>query len=102
MITQLDILKNMFIVQKDFITIVNVLKSSRDWPLNETKYSEYLESFSNGEKILSENHFDEEISSFLNKVNAKKATLLDLNDRIIKWIKEENLEGNIRLELKRY
>ena len=44
--------------------------------------------------------FDDEISEFLKKVKNKEATLLDLSDPIMAWIRKEGLSGNIILSIK--
>ena len=50
--------------------------------------------------MLVDVHFDAEIEKFLKKVSDKEATLLDLNDTILQWIKEEKLEKSIALSIK--
>ena len=44
--------------------------------------------------------FDSEIADFLRKVKDRNASLLDLTDSIIDWIRKENLSSNIMLSIK--
>ena len=44
--------------------------------------------------------FDTEIVDFLRKVKDRSASLLDLTDPIIAWIRKENLSSNIMLSIK--
>ena len=53
-------------------------------------------------EILSKMEFDDDVANFLKKVKDKEASLLDLSDTIIAWIRKENLLGNIILSIKNY
>ena len=68
--------------------------------LTNERYQTYLVGKQEAEKMLVDVHFDAEIEKFLKKVSDKEATLLDLNDTILQWIKEEKLEKSIALSIK--
>ena len=40
---------------------------------------------------------DDEITDFLKNVNSGNATLLDLNENILAWLRKENFEGKIKI-----
>ena len=82
---------------QETIAAISLIKTGM---LTSEKYQTYLTGKKEAEKMLIDVHFDTEIEKFLKKVADKEATLLDLNDTILKWIKEENLEKNIALSIK--
>ena len=49
------------------------------------------------EKIIAKLGLDDEIITFLANTNSGKATLNDLSDKVLNWIKSEKLEGKIRV-----
>ena len=40
---------------------------------------------------------DDEIIAFLQNTNSGRATLQDLNDKVLAWIRDEQLERKIRI-----
>ena len=45
---------------------------------------------------------DTEIIQFLQSTNSGRATLKDLNDKVLEWLrKNENLEGKIRISVRK-
>ena len=40
---------------------------------------------------------DDEILNFLQNTNKGKATLADLNEKVVSWIQDEGLENRIRI-----
>lgn len=97
---ELNILKlvsnNKFEIQK----ILVVFNDFSNWPVNQGKIEQYEKALCQANDILDTMQFDEEIEEFLRKVKDKNATLLDLSDSIISWIRREHLENNIMLSIK--
>lgn len=83
-------------IQKILICMNNFSK----WPVDKESTAQYEIAKERAEEILSQMEFDDEISRFLKKVKDKEATLLDLTDSIIAWIRREKLSGNIVLSIK--
>ena len=86
--------------RKEIRDIINSIKGIREWPLTEEKYKRYIQNIENANAQIKEVHFDEDIEVFLRKIKDRTATLLDLNDKILTWIRENNLNGNIMLAIK--
>lgn len=80
--------------------IINAISSIKEWPLTEGNYKKYIDNRDTAEQQIQKVHFDTEIEDFLRKMKDRKATLLDLNDKILDWIRENNLTGNIMLSIK--
>lgn len=86
--------------RKEIRDIINAIKGIKEWPLTDDKYKRYLQNIENANAQIKEVHFDEDIEAFLRKIKDRTATLLDLNDKILTWIRENNLNGNIMLAIK--
>ena len=86
--------------RKEIRDIINSIKGIKEWPLTEEKYKRYVQNIENANAQIKEVHFDEDIEVFLRKIKDRTATLLDLNDKILTWIRENNLNGNIMLAIK--
>ena len=47
--------------------------------------------------LIMELGLDDEIITFLQNTNSGRATLQDLNDKVLAWIRDEQLERKIRI-----
>lgn len=83
-------------IQKILICMNNFSK----WPVDEESTTQYEIAKARAEEMVSQMEFDDEIAGFLKKVKDKEATLLDLTDSIIAWIRREKLSENIVLSIK--
>ena len=79
--------------------ILTCFNNFSNWP-DENVAIQYDNANQKAKEILSKMEFDEEIAAFLKKVKNKEASLLDLTDSIISWIRREELSGNIMLSIK--
>jgi len=86
--------------QRDISKLIVELTRIRTWPVTEVICQNYQNKKKEAEDLLSRMHFDEKVESFLNKVSNHQATLADLDDHILEWIKEEGLQGNIQLSIR--
>ncbi len=100
LIEQMTILKTVSKKQKQIQEIITALNNIKTGILSDEKYQNYCFKKQEAEKLLKDVHFDSEIEQFLKKISKKEATLLDLNETILKWIKEENLQKSIALSIK--
>ncbi|MBD5135512.1 MAG: hypothetical protein HDT39_06045 [Lachnospiraceae bacterium] len=80
--------------------IIVCMNNFSNWPVDENVSSQYEAANEKANEILSKMEFDDDIAVFLRKVKDKEASLLDLTDPIIAWIRKENLSGNIMLSIK--
>lgn len=99
-IEKLSILRVVSINTKEITNIINCLKDFNEWPIDKNKYKNYIVNYEKANILLNDKHFDDEIEVFLRKITNREATILDLNDTILAWIKNEGLENNIYLSIK--
>lgn len=97
---ELGILRLVSNNKQEIQKILNCMNNFSKWPVNEESTAQYEIAKARAEEILSQMEFDDEIARFLKKVKDKDATLLDLTDSIIAWIRREKLSGNIVLSIK--
>lgn len=100
LIEQMTILKTVSKKPKQIQEIITALNDIKTGLLSTEKYQKYCLKKQEAENLLIDVHFDSEIEQFLKKISKKEATLLDLNETILKWIKEENLQKSIALSIK--
>jgi len=98
---ELGILRLVSNDKQEIQKILNCMNNFSKWPVNEESTAQYEIAKARAEEILSQMEFDNEIAGFLKKVKDKEATLLDLSDSIITWIRREGLSGNIILSIKK-
>ena len=60
-----------------------------------------MKGIEEAEQLIQKLGLDDEIISFLQNTNAGKATLKDLNDKVLSWIRSEDLENKIRISFAR-
>lgn len=75
----------------------NKIKKAANWNKTIENYDYLKQGISEADKILDELGLEEdsEILSFLKLVSDGKATIMDLTDDILEWIKKENLADKI-------
>lgn len=97
---ELGILKLVSNEKQEINRILQHLNNFSYWPTDENASEAFDEAKIKADDILSQMEFDTEIASFLRKVKDRNASLLDLTDPIIAWIRKENLSSNIMLSIK--
>ncbi|MGD9567787.1 hypothetical protein SAMN02745248_00812 [Hathewaya proteolytica DSM 3090] len=97
---ELGILKLVSNEKQEIQKILACMNNFSNWPVDEAVSSQYETANEKANEILSKMEFDVEIANFLKKVKDKEASLLDLTDSIIDWIRREELSGNIILSIK--
>ena len=97
---ELGILRLVSNEKQDISKIITCLNNFSNWPDDDRIVEQYEEASKKADEILSRMEFDDDIASFLKKVKSKEASLLDLTDPIITWIRKEGLSGNIMLSIK--
>lgn len=85
------------IIVRSCITAFNKCEK---WPLTQESIDSYFDAKTIAEKLLKEMKFDEEIKDFLIKVRNKTATLSDLSESIMQWIKNENISDKVTLGIR--
>ena len=85
------------------ITGINVnsllinLQEGRSWDANKNIRNKMTESISSAKDLINKLELKENIVDFLRKMVKQEATLLDVDEDIMKWIKNEHLEGTIKI-----
>lgn len=73
------------------------IQTATNWELGETNYKSLITGIESAETLITGLGLDDEIIMFLTKTNSNKATLEDLNEKVLTWIKDEKLEKKIRI-----
>jgi hypothetical protein len=73
------------------------INSAQTWELNIKNYQSMNEGIQDAKKIIAKLGLDDEIITFLANTNSGKATINDLSDKVLNWIKSEKLESKIRV-----
>ncbi|WP_395815308.1 hypothetical protein ACG3M1_09270 [Clostridium sp. C45] len=97
---ELGILKLISNEKQEINRILQYMNNFSSWPTDENASKAFDEAKRKADDILSQMEFDSEIADFLRKVKDRNASLLDLTDSIIDWIRKENLSSNIMLSIK--
>lgn len=94
----LDILKPLQ-TSKEITQMLNIIKNFRNWPVEQSGVQLYSAAREKGEQLLLKMQLDEEIKSFLQKVSMRRATLSDLTDRVVAWIRNEHIEDKFGISV---
>lgn len=73
------------------------IKPAKVWELDVKKFEKMSESLKDADRLIAGLGLDDEIIAFLQNTNCGKATLQDLNDKVLTWIRNEKLEQKIRI-----
>lgn len=97
----LDTIKGILKDEKKAIYAANKIKKASAWNSVFENYNFLKQGMDEAEGLLKELGLDEDspILSFLKLVSEGNATILDLTEDILKWIREENLAGKMHIRL---
>ena len=84
----------------EIVRLSTAIKGISTWPVTKKQFDDFTLALEVARNLLKTMKFDSEIEMFLRKVRDKQATLQDLSDPIIKWIRDNNFEGSIQLSIK--
>lgn len=73
------------------------IQQAERWELDVKRFRTMSSGLDDAEQLIERLGLDDNIITFLQKTNFGKATLRDLNDKVLAWIRDENLEGKIRI-----
>lgn len=73
------------------------IQPAESWDLDVKKYKTMKAGLDDADQLIISLGLDDEIISFLQNTNSGKATLFDLNDKVLAWIRDEKLERKIRI-----
>lgn len=97
----LDTIKGILKDEKKAIYAANKIRKASAWNSVVENYNFLKQGMDEAEGLLTELGLDEDspILAFLKLVSEGNATILDLTDDILKWIREENLAGKMYIRL---
>lgn len=73
------------------------IKSAEIWDTDINVFKRMREGLDDADQLIIGLGLDDEIITFLTNTNSGKATLQDLSDKVLAWIRNENLEKKIRI-----
>ena len=67
------------------------------WTTNIGEYKAMIKSLADAKILINGMGLDQEIISFLQKMNSGKATVMDLNEDVLNWLRKEALDKRVKL-----
>ena len=67
------------------------------WNTDVEIFQKMKEGLDEADQLIIGLGLDDEIITFLSNTNSGKATLQDLNDKVLSWLRNEKLEQKIRI-----
>lgn len=66
------------------------IETAENWTLNKLTYSNLRKSLDDASILIQKLNLDNEITEFLAKMNLGKASIENLNEKVLSWIRNEN------------
>lgn len=76
---------------------VQKIKNANTWECSIKTYKTMFEGIGDAELLIDKLGLDDEIIEFLQKTNSGTATLKNMNDKVLNWLRNENMENKIRI-----
>lgn len=73
------------------------IQAASDWAIERKVYEKMVASMEEADTLISNLDMNQNVISFLHKMNMGKATLADLDPQVSEWIQKESIEKKIRL-----
>lgn len=73
------------------------IKTAESWSVDVEIFVNLKRAMEDAASLIQSLNMDQEIILFLTKMTSGKATIADLNEKVLNWIKNENLEKKIKL-----
>ena len=73
------------------------IQAAAGWETERKIYEKMVASMAEADTLISSLDMDQNVISFLQKMNLGQATLADLNSQVSEWIQKESIEKKIRL-----
>lgn len=67
------------------------------WTMSIGDYKTMEKSLQDAKVLINKLGLDQKIIEFLQKMNSGKATVMELDDNVLRWLKEESLEERVKL-----
>ena len=76
---------------------ISGINSAKEWSLKESNYIKLRNALDNANDLILSLNLNEDVMAFLTKMTVGQATVQDLNETVLVWIKKEGLDKKIRL-----
>lgn len=73
------------------------IKAAENWTVDLSVLSKLKSAIDSAKSLINSLNMDQETVLFLTKMTSGKATIADLNENVLSWIKKEKLESKIKL-----
>lgn len=80
---------------------IQKIAAAENWEVGVGRLQTMMKGIENAEQLIQKLGLDDEIILFLQNTNVGKATLKDLNDKVLTWIRDEKLDNKIRISFVR-
>ncbi len=85
--------------QRTRMLIQEIKIGAKSFPTGTDRVDAFCTIHSEGTQIIKQMRIDPKVNDFLLKVNARKATLADLDETILQWLKENNLLPRLSISI---
>lgn len=76
---------------------LNGIGKGENWTSDIEEYKTMLGSIKSAEDLINSLGLDQQIIAFLQKMNSGKATAVDLDEKVLEWLRRESLDKRVRL-----
>lgn len=73
------------------------IERGENWTTDISEFEAMIKSIESANVLISGLGLDEQIIAFLQKMNSGKATVVDLDEKVINWLKTEALDKKVKL-----
>ena len=73
------------------------IKAAESWTIDISILTTWQKAIDSADELINSLNMDQETVLFLTKMTSGKATIADLNENVLNWIKKECLEAKIKL-----
>ena len=89
---------NLLVDKKTADEILREINSAKvQMPTSARAIQTFLDNIEKGKQLVDGLHLDEETEKFINKVKLQRATVSDLTQHILAWLKENNLLETLKI-----
>lgn len=94
-------LQNIVTNQQEIKQLITDLQTfEKKWPVNSITLKRYHDYLNDANKVISEMDVSEVVQDFITKVAANQATLDDLTDEVITWIRTKKLTNKLVIKFR--
>lgn len=76
---------------------IDEIEAAETWSLDFAVFVTLKKAMESAESLIQSLDMDQETELFLTKMSSGKATIVDLNEKVLLWIRKESLESKIKL-----